>query len=306
MTTFIKHTTLVALVGTACFAAPSQSTLYTEGKKQAHQRIDILNCTDAKQAQELSLKNSQLVAPEYLEACNALQEEPLGSPAYKKAFTEIQEFYRGVKEVMLGYTLPATVATELKEVVLAWLLNTAETFLTSADHFEATKKMDEAISQKVQASQSSFPQLPKLESFKANPEHASYKEGYSLIESSYELIDLQAQGKNIPAEKQLALNKEAAEFLQKELAKLSTNDESQYPKIAENIAQYLVGAEKALKEYPLDKTLKKHNTSKEQADKLRLDIKASTEMFTSIKEMLIEGNLSKLGIMRAHNLLKAN
>ncbi len=294
MNTFIKHTALLALVGTTCFAAPSHNSLYNEGKKSARRLIELLNCTDEKKAQELGLKNAQFISHEFIDVSNVLQKEKLGSPAYQQAFDGLKAYYRGQKEVLQGYTLPECSANEQKEAVISFVMSNADNTLTSANHFEATKKMGELVSHKIEANKQEFPQLPKLESFEADPQHAFYKEGYALGKNSYELIILQAQGKDIPAEKQLALSTRTTEFMQKEFGKLSAEDESQYPEIAQNIMQFLVGIEKSINEFPLEATFKKHNTSKMHADNIRLSMKLLNQMVSSMKQMFLEGDPSKL------------
>ena len=125
------------------------------------------------------------------------------------------------------------------------------------------------------------------------PQGALRNKGHSLTKSSCELITLQAQGKDIPVEKQLALNKKIDDFMLTEFSKFSTVDKSQHQVISETIAQFLAGVETAYNEYPLEQTFKKYNTTKELAEKIRLSIKLSTEMVTSTKNVLIKGDISK-------------
>ncbi len=240
------------------------------------------------------LEFCQNIDPELLELANSLNKETVGSASYKTKFAGLKAFDRGTKSALGNTKAPQATDSQSQQIKNLFDLKVAsiEIVLESSDHFEVAKKMGEYISQQPQPKFSSFPELTKLESFKANPDNKFFKKGYELSENSNKFFTIQAQGKDVPAEKQLALIKKCGEFMQKETHKLATANKSQRYDITHNIAQYLAGAEKASKEYPLEQTLKKYNTKKELAEKIRLSYKLNINMWCSMKTMYIEGDPS--------------
>ena len=133
-----------------------------------------------------------------------------------------------------------------------------------------------------------------LEAFKDNPQNDYYKKAYDLFKKGCTIYTDIAQGSPVPLEQQIELNTEYSSFINQEFSKLSTVSESDYSQCAENIAQYFAGMEQALSDYPLEDILKQNNTPKELADQLRLEVKTNRSISSSIKNVLIDGDLEKL------------
>ncbi len=296
MNIFTKRPPLITLiiVATACLATPSREHLYSLGKKKGTDLLNIITCEDKGKAQDLLFKYYQNVDPELLELANAMNKEAVGSASYKKKFAELKAFNRGIKAALESSKASQEANSKPQQIKDLFDMEVAavEIVLESSNHFEVAKKLGEYVSQKAQTKQLNVRELPKLESFKANPHNAFFKKGYELGEKSNKLFTLWAQGKDIPVEKQLEISKLSGKFMQKEVCKLADADKSQKTDIVHNIAQYLAGAEKAAKEYPLEQTLKKYSTKKELAEKIRLSSKLNADMWSSVKNMFIEGDPS--------------
>ncbi len=286
----MKHIFLFALITIPCCAAPNKNILYQEGKKTTKYLLSqMMTSTDEKQL----FTELPKLDPELQKVMTILQREELSSPVYKESFVLVQDYYKGVNDTLNDIAVNQ-IHNEVAQKLLNFLRSVADAFLSSTNHFEATKKLGTLLSTHVEQYKAHFPQLPKLILYTPNPEDPFYKKGYECGNNTTAIVTLQLQGKEVTAEEQMKVALEFSNIMQEEFSDINTPDDPRYPLVAMSIVQFLAGAEQALEDYPLEALIKKYGTPELLAQRMRISFPAGAEMFRSLKEIFIEGDLSKL------------
>ncbi len=233
------------------------------------------------QPNSAEVMNQAVLDKEVLRLTNIINKENPSTEAHKKAFKEYQTYNKGLKEALATY-VPSK-GTDMESLGKNYAIkinqDMADVICKAPDMATARTEISALVTKAANDAQRLVPALPKV-SFTLDIQHPNYKEGYALGKQSREWFVVEAQGKTVPEEEQIAMQKRINNFM------FTSQQGKSQEEIIKGSLQFFSGYKKALEEFNLEEALITHKTPKEQAEKLRIGFKFALQSMSGALDSL--------------------
>lgn len=267
---FSRFTILATLISLSLSILGSHDPIdyHKKGREQGKTLLTLLAqkaCTDAQHI---------FMDKDILELSTILNKNHHSTEVHKKAFKSYQEYFKGLRETLSTHT---PLSDEMAQKVATMILEMSDAVIQATDIATLRTSIATTMSRWTQKLAAITPKIPQVQ-FVLDPSNRFYQAGYALGKQSIEWMIIEAQGKTVSVEEQVAAQQKNASFLG------GITPGTQEAVLA--ALQYIHGMKKALEACDLDSIITQYNTPKIQAEKLKIGYKLGLQSANSMIEAL--------------------